>query len=84
MLSVLFAQQNCLLLNKLEYTYLVLHVSAIHCQSDYGRPVGKSTSLHGRKFNPTPKLLGPAKAYFVGHIGPNFQISLIYAFIGCP
>ena len=26
MLSVLFAQQNCLLLNKLEYTYLVLHV----------------------------------------------------------
>ena len=26
MLSVLFAQQNCLLLNKLQYTYLALHV----------------------------------------------------------
>jgi hypothetical protein len=25
-----------------------------------------------------------AKAYFVCHIGPNLQISLIYAFIGCP
>ena len=25
-----------------------------------------------------------AEAYFVCHIGPIFQISLIYAFIGCP
>ena len=25
-----------------------------------------------------------AKAFFVCHIGPNFQISLIYASIGCP
>ena len=32
----------------------------------------------------TPKFLGTAEAYFVCHIGPNFQISLIYAFIGCP
>ena len=36
------------------------------------------------KFNPNPKFLGTAKAYFVCHISPNFQISLIYAFIGCP
>ena len=37
-----------------------------------------------QKFNPNPKFLGTAKAYFVCHIGPIFQISLIYAFIGCP
>ena len=52
--------------------------------TDYGRPVRKSPSLHGRKFTPTPKFLGTAKAYFVCHIGPNFQISLINAFIGRP
>jgi hypothetical protein len=46
--------------------------------------VRKSPSLHGRKSTPTPKFLGTAKAYFVCHISPNFQISLIYAFIGCP
>ena len=51
---------------------------------DYGRPVRKSTSLHGRKSTPSPQFLGMAEAYFVSHIGPNFQISLIYAFIGCP
>ena len=38
----------------------------------------------GRKFNPNPKFLGMAEAYFVCHIDPIFQISLIYAFIGCP
>ena len=32
---------------------------------------------------PTPKFLGTAKAYFICHIGPNFQISLIYVLIGC-
>ena len=42
------------------------------------------TALHGRKFTPTPKFLGTAEACFVCHIGPNFQISLIYAFFGCP
>ena len=51
---------------------------------DYGRPVRKSPSLHGRKSTRTPKFLGAAEAYFVCHIGPNFQIYLIYAFIGCP
>ena len=39
-------------------------------------------SLHGQKSN--PKFLGTAEAHFVCHNGPNFQISLIYAFIGCP
>ena len=52
--------------------------------TDYGHPVKKSPSLHGRKSNPNPKFLGTAEAYFVCHIGPNFQISLIYAFTGCP
>ena len=52
--------------------------------TDYGRPERKWSSLHGRKFNPNPKFLGTAEAYFVCHINPNFQISLIYAFIGCP
>ena len=52
--------------------------------TDYGRPVRKSPSLHGRKSNPNPKLLGTAEAYFVCHIGPKFQISLIYALIVCP
>jgi hypothetical protein len=52
--------------------------------TDYGHPVRKSPSLHGRKSTPTPKFLGMAEAYFVGHIGLNFQISLIYAFIECP
>ena len=36
------------------------------------------------KSNPSPKFLDLAEAYFVCHIGPIFQISLIYAFIGCP
>ena len=52
--------------------------------TDYGRPVRKPPSLHGQKSTPTPKFLGTAEAYYVCHIGPNFQISLIYAFIGCP
>ena len=52
--------------------------------TDYGRPVRKSPSLHGWKSTPTPKFLGSGEAYFVCHIGPNFHISLIHAFIGCP
>ena len=52
--------------------------------TDYGRPDREQPSLHGRKFTPTPKFLGMAAAYFVCHIGPNFQVSLIFAFIGCP
>jgi hypothetical protein len=49
--------------------------------TDCGRPVRKSPSLHGRKSTPTPKYLGTAEAYFFCDIGPNFQISLIYAFV---
>ena len=41
------------------------------------------TALQGQKSTPIPKLLGTAEAYFVCHIGPIFQISLVYAFIGC-
>ena len=57
---------------------------AIQATTDYGRLARKSPSLHSRKLTPTPKFLGIAEAYFVCHIGPIFQISLIYAFIGCP
>ena len=52
--------------------------------TDYGRAERKQPSLHGRKFNPNPKFLAMAAAYFVCHIGPIFQISQIYTFIGCP
>ena len=51
----------------------------IASHTDYGRPEGKEPSLHGRKFNPNPKFLGMAAAYFVCHIGPFFQISLIHS-----
>ena len=50
--------------------------------TDYGRPERKYS--HGLEFNPNPKFLGTAEAYFVYHVGPIFQISLSYAFIGCP
>ena len=52
--------------------------------TDYRHPERKQPSMHGQKFNPNPKILGAAETYFVCHIGPIFQISLIYAFIGCP
>ena len=42
------------------------------------------TALHSLILNPNPKFSGTVKAYFVFHICQNFQISLIYAFIGCP
>ena len=41
---------------------------------DYECPERKQPSLHGRKFTPTLKFLGTAKAYFFCHIGPIFQI----------
>ena len=43
--------------------------------------VKKSPPLHGQKSAPTSKFLSTAEAYFVIHIGLNFQISLIYDFI---
>ena len=36
------------------------------------------------KIHSHSQILGTTKAYFVCHIGTVFQISLIYAFIGCP
>ena len=39
--------------------------------TDYGHPVRKSSSLHGRKSTLTPKFLGTAEAYFACHIGPH-------------
>jgi hypothetical protein len=72
-------------------TFLLVVLSAVVPETrqiqqgtDYGHPVRKSPSLHGRKSNPNPKFLGTAEAYFACKIGPKFQISLIYAFIGCP
>jgi hypothetical protein len=58
--------------------------STMKQRTDYGRPLKKLSSLHGRKSTPNTKFLGTAEGYFVYHIGPNFQISLIHAFIGCP
>ena len=49
-----------------------MHCSTI-CITDYGRPVRKSPSLHGRKSTPTPKFLSTAEAYFVCHIRPIFS-----------
>ena len=59
-------------------------IGALGASTDYGHPVRKSLSLHGRKSNPNPKFIGTAEAYFACHIGPKFQISLIFAFIGYP
>ena len=59
-------------------TFLILQTT------DYGRPERRQPSLHSQKLNPNPKFLGTAEACFVCHIGPIFQISLIYDFIGCP
>ena len=56
----------------------------IHICTDYGRPESKYPSLHGRKFNANPKFLGTAAAILSATSAQFFQISLIYAFIGCP
>ena len=47
-------------------------------------PGKEITFTAGLKSTPSPKFLGTAEAYFVYNIDQNFQISLIYAFIGCP
>ena len=63
---------------------MYIYFICIPWDTDYGRPEIKSPSLNGQKSTPTPKFIGTAEAYFVCHLNPNFQISLIYAFIGCP
>ena len=72
------------------YTHAVIHFAPdiitlliLHCM-DYGHQLRKLPSLHGQTSTPNPKFLGTAEAYLVCHIGPNFQISLINAFVGCP
>ena len=41
--------------------------------TDYERPERKFSSLHGRKFNPNPKFLSTAEAYFCLPHRPNFS-----------
>jgi hypothetical protein len=60
------------------------NLNGLATATDYGRLGRKLRSLHGWKSTPIPKFLGTAEAYFVCHIDPNYQISLIYASIGCP
>ena len=73
---------SCRICTIITRSFFTRHVIAT--TTDYGRPERKSPSLNSRKSTPTPKFLGTAEAYFVCHIGPNFQISLICTFIGCP
>jgi hypothetical protein len=49
--------------------FKVIRGWTIVADTDYGRPERKFPSLYGRKFNPNPKFLGTAEAYFVCHIG---------------
>ena len=49
---------------KTEKQFLYLLMMIINIRStDYGRPVRKSPSLHGRKPTPTPKFLGTARIF---------------------
>ena len=76
----------CVMVQKMNYKkfiYLCCTYLNLVGNTDFGHPERKQPSLHGRKFNPNPNFLGAAEAYFVCHIGPIFQISLIYALIGC-
>ena len=63
---------------KLSQLFVNFLFDIVMYETDYRHLVWTSASLHGRKSTPTPKLLGMAEAYFVCHIGPNFQISLVY------
>ena len=75
--------KDCEPIQNIEKVKIIYQDSCIS-PTDYGGPERKLPSLQGRKFNPNPKLLGTAEAYFVCHMGPKFKISLVYAFIGCP
>ena len=49
------------------------------------RTPGEEIAFTARpKIHSHSQILGTAEAYFVCHIGPKFQISLIYVLIGCP
>ena len=60
-----------------DLTYFLIHLSFVEfclfVTTDYGHPVRKSPSLHGRKSTPSPRFLGTAAAYLVCHIGPKFS-----------
>ena len=58
-------------------------IGQISLPTEYGRPVRKSTSKHGRQSNPNPKFIGTAEAYFVCH-WPKISGFLDFAFIWCP
>ena len=83
--GLLELEQSKVCFHNVAKIFLKMHYNFSNLSTtDYGRPVRKLPSLHGQKFTPTPKFLGTSEAYFVCHISPNFQISLIYAVIGCP
>ena len=48
-------------------------ISVTAMYTDYGRPVKKSPSLHGRKSNPNPTFTGMVEAYFVCLIGQKIS-----------
>ena len=76
---------RCLIISRvLQAIFFIMHPSFVVKTTNYGHPKKKWPSLHGQIFNPNPKSLGTTEAYFVCHISPIFQISLICAFIGCP
>ena len=58
--------------------------ASLHCIHGLRTPREETAFTARPKFNPNPKFLGTAEAYFVCHIDPIFQMSLIYAFTGCP
>ena len=62
-----------------EWSHIYIHITFMH---------GLRTPREEIAFTAQPKIqsqfLGVVEAYFVCHIGPIFQISLLYAFIGCP
>ena len=66
--------------NKNQTVFYTLQIRGRH---GLWTPRAEIASTARPKLNPNPNFLGTAEAYFVCHIGPIFQISLIYAFIGC-
>ena len=66
--------------------WLLLYLFGHKCILNHGllTPRDEIAFTARQKFTLTPKFLGTAETYFVYHISPIFQISLIYAFIGCP
>ena len=83
MLSVLFAQQNCLLLNKLQYTYLALHVLSNTLSIRLWTPDEEIDFTARPKIHSHSQIFRYGRNIFCLPHRPNFSDSLIYAFIGC-